>query len=94
VLLAAAQAADVMTSAVDMARGTVESTAATARHLDRGRLALILIANLLVAGAAAAVLGLAALRIRHGARGAHISSTPTTPPALGRTPDRVDRAGR
>jgi hypothetical protein len=73
VLLAAAQAADVMTSAVDMARGTVESTAATAQLLDRGGLALMLAAKLLVAGAAAAVLGLAALRTRNGAGGTHIT---------------------
>jgi len=72
-LLAAAQAADVVTSAVDMARGTVESTAATAQLLDRGGLALMLAAKLLVAGAAAAVLGLAALRIRRGAGGANIT---------------------
>ena len=73
VLLAAAQAADVTTSAVDMARGTVESTAATAQLLDWGGLALMLVAKLLVAGAAAAVLGLAALRIRRGAGGGHIN---------------------
>jgi hypothetical protein len=73
VLLAAAQAADVMTSAVDMARGTVESTAATAQLLDWGGLALMLAAKLLVAGAAAAVLRPAALRVRHGAGGAHIT---------------------
>jgi hypothetical protein len=72
VLLAAAQAADVMTSAVDMARGTVETTAATAQLLDWGGLALMLAAKLLVAGAAAAVLGLAALRMRNGA-GGHIT---------------------
>jgi len=62
-----------VTSAVDMARGTVESTAATAQLLDRGGLALMLAAKLLVAGAAAAVLGLAALRIRRGAGGANIT---------------------
>jgi hypothetical protein len=73
VLLAAAQAADVMTSAVDMARGTVESTAATAQLLDRGGLALMLAAKLLVAGAAAAVLGLAALRMRNGVGGTHVT---------------------
>jgi hypothetical protein len=72
-LLAAAQATDVVTSGVDMARGTIEATAATALLPDRGGLALMLVAKLIVAGAAAAALVLAALRVRRDAGASHLT---------------------
>jgi hypothetical protein len=65
-LLVAAQAIDVVTTAVDGVRGTVESMAVSAQLLDHGGLALLLGSKLLLAAGAAAALGLAALRIRQG----------------------------
>jgi len=65
-LLLAAQAMDVVTTAVDSSRGTVESMAVSAQLLDYGGLALLLGAKLLLAAAAAAALGLAASRIKQG----------------------------
>jgi len=72
-LLVAAQAMDVVTTAVDSARGTVESMVVSAELLSQGGLALLLGAKLLLAVAAAAVLGLAALRIRHGVTASRIT---------------------
>ena len=72
-LLVAAQAMDVLTTAVDSARGTVESMAASAQLLDQGGLALLLATKLLLAAAAAIALGLAALRIKQGVAGSRIT---------------------
>ncbi|SRR6266567_6183802 len=72
-LLVAAQALDVATTAVDSARGTVESMAVSAQLLNQGGLALLLGAKLLLAAAAAAALGLAALRIRQGGTASRIT---------------------
>ncbi len=72
-LLLAAQAMDVVTTAVDSSRGTVESMAVSAQLLDHGGLALLLGAKLLLAAAAAAALGLAALRIKQGVAASRIT---------------------
>jgi len=72
-LLVAAQAMDVVTTAVDSARGTVESMAMSALLLNGGGLALLLGAKLLLAVAAAASLALAALRIRQGVTASRIT---------------------
>jgi hypothetical protein len=62
-LLLAGQAADVFTTAVDMTRGTVESVALSASLLDDGGIKLLFGAKLLLVGAAAGVLLLAARRV-------------------------------
>jgi len=66
-LLVASQAIDMVTTAVDSVRGTVESMPVSAELLQYGGLALLLGAKLLLAVVAAAALGLAALRIEQGA---------------------------
>ena len=71
-LLVAAQAMDMVTTAVDNARGTVESMAVSAQLLNQGGLALLLGTKLLLAAAAAA-LGLAALRIKRGVNPSRIT---------------------
>ncbi len=58
---------------LDGARGTVESIAMSAQLLDQGGLALLLGAKLVLAGVAAAALGLAALRIKQGAGASRIT---------------------
>ncbi len=65
-LLVGAQAIDVVTTAVDNARGTVESMAVSAQLMNQGGLALLFGAKLLLTAAAAAALGLTALRIKQG----------------------------
>ncbi|SRR6266446_7550112 len=72
-LLLAAQDMDVVTTAVDSSRGTVESMAVSAQLLDYGGLALLLGAKLLLAAAAAAALGLAASRIKQGVAASRIT---------------------
>ena len=72
-LLVAAQAMDVVTTAVDSARGTVESMAISAQLLNQGGPALLLGAKLLLAAAAALALGLAALRIKQGVTASRIT---------------------
>ncbi len=72
-LLVAAQAIDVVTTAVDNSRGTVESMAMSAHLLNQGGLALLLGAKMLLTAAAAAALGLAALRIKQGAPASRIT---------------------
>ncbi len=72
-LLVAAQAMDVVTTAVDNARGTVESMAVSAQLLNQGGLALLLGTKLLLAAAAAAASGLAALRIKRGVNPSRIT---------------------
>ena len=72
-LLVAAQVMDGLTTAVDSARGTVESMAVSAQLLNQGGLTLLLGAKLVLTAAAAAVLGLAALRIRQGVPASHIT---------------------
>ena len=72
-LLVAAQVVDVVTTAADMARGTIESMAATAQLLEHGGLAWMLLSKVLIGFAAGAALGLAALRIRKGVRASHVT---------------------
>src|SRR6266446_5867050 len=72
-LLVAAQAIDVVTTAVDNSRGTVESMAMSAHLLNQGGLELMLGAKMLLTAAAAAALGLAALRIKQGVTASHIT---------------------
>jgi len=72
-LLVGAQAIDVVTTAVDNARGTVESMAMSAHLLNQGGLALLLGAKMLLTAAAAAALGLAAFRIKQGAPASRIT---------------------
>ncbi len=57
---------DVVTTAVDNARGTAESMAVSAHLMNQGGLALLFGAKLLLTAAAAMALGLAALRIKQG----------------------------
>src|SRR6266852_6789392 len=72
-LLVAAQAIDVVTTAVDSSRGTVESMAMSAQLLNQGGLALLLGAKLLLTAAAALALALAALRIKQGVTASRIT---------------------
>ncbi len=72
-LLVAAQAIDVVTTAVDSARGTVESMAMSAQLLNQGGPALLLGAKLLLTAAAALALGLAALRIKQGVTASRVT---------------------
>ena len=72
-LLVAAQAIDVVTTAVDSSRGTVESMAMSAHLLNQGGLALMLGAKMLLTAAAAVALGLAALRIKQGVTASRIT---------------------
>ncbi|SRR5712691_2207124 len=72
-LLVAAQAIDVVTTAVDSVRGTVESMAMSAQLLNQGGFALLLGAKLLLTAAAAVALGLPALRIKQGVTASRIT---------------------
>lgn len=72
-LLVAAQMVDVMTTAADMARGTIESMAATAQLLGHGGLGWMLLSKVLIAFAAGAALGLAAVRTRQGVGASQIT---------------------
>jgi len=72
-LLVVAQVVDVLTTAADMARGTIESMAATAQLLDHGGLGWMLLSKVLIAVAAGAALGLAALRTRKGVSASSIT---------------------
>jgi len=72
-LLAVAQVVDTMTTAADMARGTIESMAATAQLLDHGGVAWMLMSKILIALAAGAALGLAAIRTRKGVGASQIT---------------------
>ena len=65
-MLLAGQITDILTTAVDRSRGTLESMSLSARLLEEGGLTLLLGTKLVLVGAVAGLLVLAARRVQPG----------------------------